>query len=368
MTQAPWSSFAALYFDGQRPLARPVTVDVIGQQLLVWTAECQLLHRVALSQATLSEPFAHAPRLIDLGGGVRVQVDDSAGITAALGDAGRPPPLVARLQQRWPVALLALAALLGLLVFGYLRGLPAAARWAAFALPPQIEQQLGDQALALFDAQQLAPSRLDPARQDRLRRRFAEMAQRAAPGVTYRLEFRASQGRADQHAREDRRDPETDRPDDAAPHGINAFALPGGTIVMLDGLVLAAPGDEEVLAVLGHELGHVAHKHVMTRLIGALGISGVAALLWGDFAGAAANAPVLVGVLKYSRDAEREADAFSVNFLRTSGLGVEPLVSFFEFVEKLQTKHGGAPPDFLSTHPATPERIERLRAAQAATP
>jgi predicted Zn-dependent protease len=360
MSTTALPSFDALYFDGKQPLAQPVTVDVLGSQLLVWTAQRRLLHRVAVAQATLSEPFAHAPRLIDLGGGARVQVADSAGITAALGHAGWPPPLVARLQQRWPVALLALATLLALLAFGYLRGLPAAARWAAFALPPQIEQQLGDQVLELLDAQQLRPSQLDPAHQQRLRQRFAEMAQRAAPGVAHRLEFRTIETPANEQTPREGRDP--------SPRGINAFALPGGTIVMLDGLVLAAPGDDEVLAVLGHELGHVAHKHGMTHLIRAVGIGSVASLLWGDFAGAAANAPVLLGVLKYSRDAEREADAFAVDFLRASGLGVEPLLGFFDFVDKLQKKHGGAPPDFLSTHPATPERIERLRAERAATP
>lgn len=361
MTQAPLSSFDALYFDGQRPLAQPVTVDVIGSRLLVWTPERQLLHRVAVARTALSEPFAHAPRLIDLGGGARVEVTDGAGITAALGHAGWPPALVARLQQRWPVALLAVVALVALLVFGYLRGLPAAARWIAFALPPQIEQQLGDQVLELLDARRLGPSRLESARQERLRQRFAAMAQRAAPGVAYRLEFRASRPHADEPSRHDGRDPGTDGPKEPVPQGINAFALPGGTIVMLDGLVLAAPGDDAVLAVLGHELGHVAHKHSMTHLIRAVGIVSVAALLWGDFAGAAANAPVLLGVLKYSRDAEREADAFAIEFLHANGLGVEPLLGIFELVSKLQKRQGGVPPDFVSTHPSTPERIERLR-------
>jgi len=91
---------------------------------------------------------------------------------------------------------------------------PLAARWVAERLPTGIESRMGEQMLTALDRHYLAPSRLDSQWREGLARRFAEAATKAAPGVPYRLEFRAM-----------------------GEGSINAFALPGGIVVMLDGLV-----------------------------------------------------------------------------------------------------------------------------------
>jgi len=118
------------------------------------------------------------------------------------------------------------------------------------------------------------------------------------PEVRYQLLFRRAEG----------------------PAGVNAFALPGGTIVLLDGLVQ----------------------------------------MLGDTAGLAANVPVLLSALSYSRDMEREADDFALAFLRANGMTPAPLIGLFQELEKLEGKDRRT--GFLSTHPALGERSRRLPA------
>ena len=89
-------------------------------------------------------------------------------------------------------------------------------------------------------------------------------------------------------------------------------AAPGGTVVLLDGLVqmLGDPAvvDDRVLAVLGHELGHVAPRHVLRRLLQTAAVYLAATVPRGDTARPAASGPVLLNALGYPRDLEREAD------------------------------------------------------------
>jgi predicted Zn-dependent protease len=143
---------------------------------------------------------------------------------------------------------------------------------------------------------------------------------------------------------------------------VNAFALPGGVIVLFDELVELAESDERLLGVLGHELGHVVHRHSTRQLFQALGTGALAGLIWGDFSAVVANAPVVLGVMRYGRAFEQEADAYSLEFLRANGLSPRPLYEFMTRVQSVDEKdRSNDIPDFLSTHPHPAERIEWLR-------
>ena len=113
--------------------------------------------------------------------------------------------------------------------------------------------------------------------------------------------------------------------------GPNALALPGGTMLLTDDMARLLQHDTQVIAgVLAHELGHVQHRHGVRMLVqvGVLGF--VTSTLWGDYSGVLATVPLWLGQAHYSREAEREADAYSVTVLRDAGLSPAVMIRLFE--------------------------------------
>jgi len=341
MAAVPENLFAATWFDGHTAAAHPVHVALAGTVLSVCGDDGAELRRAPLDALRLSESAQHAPRFVYFDDGSTLEVHDAETFNAALEMLGLGPKGVARLQGSAPAATGALALLIVALIFGYVQGLPVAARWVAFALPESVEARLGAQFRHTLEVQMLRPSRLSAARQEELASLLRNAAARGAPGVTYTLVTRGVRGG----------------------QGLNAFTLPGGTIILLDGLVEAVENDDQLLGVLGHELGHAANKHGLRNVLQALGIGAIASAVWGDFAGVATNMPVVFGALHYSRAFELEADDYAVQFLRANAKDAQPLIDFFEMIAAHEGEaHGVA--SFLSTHPQTRDRIERLKQMQ----
>lgn len=151
---------------------------------------------------------------------------------------------------------------------------------------------------------------------------------------------------------------------------INAFALPGGIIVLNSGLILAATGPEQVAGVLAHEAAHVTLRHGLRQIIGTVGLFAGVQALFGDATGLMAvlidNSALLL-IRKYSRDYEREADETGWAYLKAAGIDPRGMIAFFHLLLEEAEKGEASPAGpgealhFLSTHPATPERIDRLR-------
>ncbi|MBI5069386.1 MAG: M48 family metallopeptidase [Deltaproteobacteria bacterium] len=334
-----------LLFDGRTAAAAPVRVLIEEGSLLVTAPDGAVLHRRPLSGLQVSEPFASAPRQVTLPGGAVVEVADGAGLTTALAAAGRPATLVERLQQRWPAAAVSLLAAVALLWAGYVHGLPAAVRLIARSLPGDVERRLGEGALELLDGRLLRPSALPEAEQREAEERLAAAARLGAPGLRFQLVFRSA----------------------ARGPGVNAFALPGGTIVLLDELVRRTGGDDRLVAVVGHELAHVSRHHATEALLRAAGVGAAASMLWGDFSGQAASVPAVLAMLAGSRAAEREADEEAVRFLAAAGRTARPMIEALCLLAAASAEQGDPRlPDLLSTHPDVGERLARLGAPEAA--
>ena len=144
----------------------------------------------------------------------------------------------------------------------------------------------------------------------------------------------------------------------------NAFALPGGNIVVLRGLLDRVAGPDEFLGVLAHELGHVTHRDAMRQLIETTGLTAVVSAVIGDYTGSTIG--VLVGrsliSLSYSRDVEANADTFAVAVLTRMGRNPATLGRALQQMTA-GTANSLASLPWLSTHPSTPERIARLEAS-----
>lgn len=153
----------------------------------------------------------------------------------------------------------------------------------------------------------------------------------------------------------------------------NAFALPGGYIVLTRGLLKNAASPVEVAGVLAHEIGHVAYHHPEAQLVRIAGVQVLLSVATGTAGGTNASSLAgLAAILKSSRDAEREADSYAVSML--SAARVDPL-GLKHFFEKIMSEEGKSSGSALSkvgtvfsTHPVTTERIELIQPLPAGTP
>ncbi|NNE54165.1 MAG: M48 family metallopeptidase [Sulfitobacter sp.] len=145
---------------------------------------------------------------------------------------------------------------------------------------------------------------------------------------------------------------------------INAFALPGGFVVLFRGLIEAADDPDQVAAVLAHEIGHVISRDPTRHALRSAGSIGVLGLLLGDFAGGAAVLFLTERLIsaQYSQAAETGADRFAHALLKEAQITPAALGAMFD---RLRKKHGdaaGVTAHFL-THPRLSDRIDLARAA-----
>jgi beta-barrel assembly-enhancing protease len=141
---------------------------------------------------------------------------------------------------------------------------------------------------------------------------------------------------------------------------VNAFAAPGGQVVILRGLLDAAGSAAEVAGVLAHEIGHVEARDPTRLAFRAVGSAGILSLVLGDATGGTLIAVVGDQMLSaaYTREAEAAADAFAHRLLTDAGIGTEGLAAFFDRMDG----KGLDLPEYLSTHPATTGRANAARA------
>src|ERR1700724_1459940 len=150
---------------------------------------------------------------------------------------------------------------------------------------------------------------------------------------------------------------------------INAFALPGGFFYVNSGLILHADEEAELAGVMAHEIAHVAARHgtrnatkgeiaqfasIPLILLGPGGWAG-----YGLYEGL--NFAIPMSFLKFSRDAEYEADYLGLQYMYAAGYDPNAFVTFFEKVEAEEKRQPGTVPKFFSTHPPTPERVVSIQ-------
>jgi Zn-dependent protease with chaperone function len=148
---------------------------------------------------------------------------------------------------------------------------------------------------------------------------------------------------------------------------VNAFALPGGYIVVFTGLMKKADSGEEVAGVMGHELNHVLQRHGLERIVKQLGLVAVVSIVLGDqqgLVGLAKQLGVELLTLKFGREQETEADLTGLQLLYRAKIDPSGMISFFQ---RLSEKDEGRM-EWLSTHPMSQDRADRLKSELAAMP
>ena len=145
---------------------------------------------------------------------------------------------------------------------------------------------------------------------------------------------------------------------------VNAVALPGGQVLLFDGLVQNAESPEEIAGVLAHEIGHVRERHVMTALLRQFGISILASGV-----GSGVGEGVLgLAALGYSREAESEADGFARRRMASADISPEGAADFFERLlgEAGAQGDGAEWTGWIQTHPSPTNRALEFREAAEA--
>ena len=143
---------------------------------------------------------------------------------------------------------------------------------------------------------------------------------------------------------------------------VNAFALPGGYVFLLRGLLEDAQSPNEVAGVLAHEMGHVIRRHGTEALIRDIGLALVLGAMFGEAGQGVADMGATLAGLSYSREAELEADRMAVQLLQDAGLEVAGLASFFRRIASERREPPGGL-SFLSTHPPSDERAALVEGA-----
>ena len=149
---------------------------------------------------------------------------------------------------------------------------------------------------------------------------------------------------------------------------VNAFAMPGGKIGVMTGILKAAQNQHQLAAVLGHEVAHVTARHANERAsrgsFSNVGVQVAAVLLGGGNQGAtytayeALNAGAALGImLPFSRSQESEADVIGLEYMAKAGFDPREAVPLWQ---NMDAEAGDAPAEFLSTHPSSDTRIDQL--------
>lgn len=335
------SPLSVSYYDGRSAKGRPAQVSWHGDVLLIETEGQRL--SVPVNKVQWPERTRHGVRVAHLPDGGMLRGHDSAIWDDWMSAHGLDASVTVRLQQSWRGVLASLVLLVAVLAAGWQWGVPWAAGHAVQLVPTGVEARVGRVALEAIDSHWMRPSRLPEAEQQRLRQAFADALGRLPADTVpaHELLFRQST------------------------IGPNAFALPGGVLVMTDEMVKLLDGNTEgLVGVLAHELGHVRERHGMRALMQVALVGAISGLVLGDFSSVLAAVPVWLAQSGYSRDAERAADQVAVEVLR--GAGLSPAV-MAEVFEKLAKHHGGDEDSMLgialASHPADAERIRFFRDA-----
>lgn len=139
----------------------------------------------------------------------------------------------------------------------------------------------------------------------------------------------------------------------------NAFATPGGHLYVFTGLIQYLDNEDQLAGVMGHEIAHADKRHATKQLQTQYGIALLLSAALGNNPGTLAQIATSLASLKFGRDAEREADMYSVIYLGgTQYYACNGAAGFFE--KMLADSQDSSPPEFLSTHPDPGNRVQAI--------
>jgi Zn-dependent protease with chaperone function len=233
-------------------------------------------------------------------------------------------------RRKWNTVLGVLAgfALLALITWWQSEAITA---WLAQRVSLETEVNIGEQALAQLEIEH------EMTRDGPAAKAIADIGGRLTQGSRYQYRWYVSADRE-----------------------VNAFALPGGIVVVNAGMIAATDNADELAGVLAHEVQHVEQRHTLQQMIHTAGWAAVLAVVLGDVSAITAIVIHQLGNLRNSRKLESSADVEGMKALARAGMPLEGMVSLFRKLDGEQRRRGGAGIPLLLSHPATADRIAEL--------
>ena len=306
-------TFQADYFDGLSARAKLVTVRVLTEtQQLSFDVE-GIAHTFALADIHLQAKLGAAKRLIDLPDKSRLEAVDISALEAVMLSKSNTFWRALHYVENhlgWVLVALIATVLAGWLFLQF--GVPKLAEYVAKATPPSMENKVGKQALDGIDRLYFSPSKADPARKASISAALKKLCVAIKDCPQYQLEFR-----------------------DGGMIGANAFALPGGYMVVTDQIIDLSKNDTEIVAVLAHELGHVKQRHAFRQSLQGVLSGLILAAITGDVSTIGSGLPAVLMQMSYSREHETEADVYALNALQKACL---PPKAFADILQRLEAQ------------------------------
>lgn len=333
-------STLAKFFAAQSSQYQEVTLDVESQQLIVSGEHVN--QRVSLDNLVITPPMANLPQEIKLPCGGLLVLPKGSELSQL---NSRHGGVIDWLEKNKFACLLALL-LVPLCFYGIVtKGIPTLAKELTPMVPMSVKQSIDRQVMYVFDELMLKPSELDENTQQHWQQLWQKsLEQLDLQQNSYQVLFRQSPSM-----------------------GANAFALPGGTIVVTDELLKLLKNNEDaVMAVVFHEIGHVEHQHGMQLIAESLATTVLMTYIFGDMEGIAelySGSFTSIVQNQFSQQLEKEADSYAVKQLQAFDIPTSALADALlaisadhEKLDKLQ--------QYLSSHPSVESRVKFAQQAQ----
>ena len=333
------------YYQSPGRAAREAARLTLHERHLV--LECHGQQKIAsLDTIKVSDALGTIPLTLTFSDGGRfVPKDDSA--FRQWQQQRHRPGFVHRLERHWRGVGLALLATLAAIVVYVWWVLPAISTAIASNIPASIEQKVGQQTLTLLQNSGFSEAKLAPAQQQRMERLFNSIIPGEMKRDTVPLQLKIMHFDG----------------------GANAFMLANGTLVLSDDLVEMAKSDDALAAVMLHEIGHHHYRHPMRMLVHSSLISLSYMWLTGDVSGIGdtlLQSAAFVYQMQFSRSMEREADEYAIAQMKAQGRSLTAMREIYAQLQQSgeENSRGISLPEWISTHPDMPERINVIQAAE----
>lgn len=292
-----------------------------------------------LDEVTFSSRLGNMPRSIYLGDGKVCECEENDFIDKALKNAQINSGLIHHIESKSIYILPAIFITISL-VFIFLKFIvPYSAQKLADTISQDIAAQVGQGSLETLDKLVLKPSKLSKQKQEDLRSSFLDMTHNLHDLPPLSLHFRFSEK-----------------------IGPNAFALPDGSIVITDQLVLLAQNNNELLSIFAHEIGHIKNRHAIRMVLQNSAVLIVIVTLTGDATTASSVLSVLPTMLiesSFSRELENEADDYALFVMKQNHIALH---HFSDIMTRLSSGQKESElQEYFSSHPVSSSRIAKFK-------